>query len=155
MTTTLLQTPRFGAIEYTADDVVMLADGMIGFPGLVQYLVIQHKENSPFRWLQSIDQPELAFLIAEPLAFAPDYQPEVRPESVADLDIDENSPTLVYTVVTIPKGRPDAMTLNLAGPIVINAQNRKAKQLVLEDSRWPLKYPVVRTARPQEETQAA
>lgn len=143
ITSTILNTPRFGAIEYTQDDVVTFRDGMIGMPNCRHFLILQHKEGSPFRWLQCLDEPAIAFLVVEPQHYAPEYRPAVHESALAAIELLEETPNLVYTVVTIPKGKPEEMTLNLAGPIVINAVNRLAKQVVLEDPRWPLKYPVV------------
>jgi flagellar assembly factor FliW len=152
MTTYLLHTPRFGAVEYTHEDVVTFPDGMIGFAAQREYLILQHKEGSPFRWLQSIESPELAFLIVDPVHFVADYSPSVTAEAVHSIDVVEESSTLVYTVVTIPKGMPGEMTLNLAGPIVVNADKRLAKQLILDDSRWSLKHKVERkVASPTEQ----
>lgn len=144
MIMTELTTPRFGTIEFNADDLVTFADGLIGFPETKKFLILQHKEGSPFRWLQSVEEPNLAFLIVDPLTYCADYSPQVNATSVASLELLEETPHLVYTIVTIPKGKPSDMTLNLAGPLVINAVNRKAMQVVLDDPKWPLKYAVQR-----------
>jgi len=143
MTQSLVQTTRFGEVEYSPEDVVTFPEGIIGFPQCKSYLVLNHKEGSPFRWLQSVDNPGLAFLLVEPTHYVADYKPEVAPSALNSIEINEDSLMLVYTVVTIPKGNPEGMTLNLAGPLVINATNRLARQLVLEDPRWSLKHPAI------------
>jgi flagellar assembly factor FliW len=51
--------------------------------------------------------------------------------------------------VTIPKGNPEAMTLNLAGPIVVNAQNRVAKQIVLTDESFGIRHPIPKAESPE------
>lgn len=152
MTTQTFRSPRFGEIEYSAQDVVHFLEGMIGFPNDKEYLVLQHREGSPFRWLQSIATEDLAFLIVDPLIYLPDYAPEVPFSAVKGLELLEDTPQLVYTVVNIPKGKPEEMTLNLAGPIVINALSRQAKQLVLEDSRYSLRH---RVGKPLPKSEAA
>lgn len=141
--TALVDTPRFGTLSYGEHDVVRFPDGLIGFPGSQHFLIIEHREGSDFRWLQNIDEPALALLIVDPSRFVKDYSPEVNESVVSNLQITDATPRLVYTVVNIPKGKPEDMTLNLAGPIVINAENRLAKQLVLEDSRYPLRHRVM------------
>ncbi len=137
---TQLLTTRFGAVEYHADDVIEFRQGLIGFPDLQSFLVLQHKEGSPFRWLQSIDDPAVAFLMTEPLIYCPDYAPDLDERTATELEISEETARLVFCLVTIPKGQPEAMTLNLAGPILINAENKRAKQVVLEDPRYEIKY---------------
>lgn len=136
-------TPRFGTIEFEPNDVVTLKDGMVGFSQCSQFLVLQHKEGSPFRWFLCLNAPEIAFLVVEPSHFVPQYALQVHPSQLEDIGLTDPATSLVYTIVTIPRGNPEGMTLNLAGPIVINAINQQAKQLVLDDPKWPLKYPAI------------
>ncbi|MBS1710522.1 MAG: flagellar assembly protein FliW [Armatimonadetes bacterium] len=141
-TTQLIETARFGTIEFCDADLVTLAEGILGFPGQTRYLVIQHKEGSPFCWLQSADDGALAFLVVDPAYYVPDYAPELPDETARQLELGEETPRLVYTIVTIPKGKPDDMTLNLAGPILINLEKRLAKQVVVEDVRYAIRHRV-------------
>jgi flagellar assembly factor FliW len=133
-------TQRFGEVEYTAEDLVTLEGGLLGFESCRQFLLIHHKENSPFRWLQSIEEPGLAFLVTDPNFFAPDYSPEMPNEAAQQLELTAETPMMVLSIVTIPKGKPEEMTLNLAGPIVVNLLNQRARQIVLEDSRYAIKF---------------
>ena len=137
-----LQSTRFGAIEYSPEDVVTIQDGLLGFPGREAYLVLTHKEGSPFRWLQSIDEPALAFLVVDPGHFVQGYSPLMSDEAASALGLGEETPRLVYTIATIPNGKPEEMTLNLAGPIVINGETRAARQLVIEDPNCAIKHRV-------------
>ncbi|MFX7895014.1 flagellar assembly protein FliW, partial [Acinetobacter baumannii] len=71
MTTTMtptqeITTTRFGVVPYTDEDVITFEDGLVGFPTFSRYVVICPREDSPFRWLQSLEEPALAFLVAEP-----------------------------------------------------------------------------------------
>ena len=136
-------TTRFGTIEFEALDIVTMSDGVLGFAQCTEFLILQHKEGSPFRWFQCINAPEVAFLVVEPTHFIKDYVLQVHPSQLETIGLTDPTAALVYTIVTIPRGNPEGMTLNLAGPIVINAANRQAKQLVLDDPRWPLKYSVI------------
>ena len=142
-TTQTLTSPRFGTIEFEQLDVVTISDGVLGFPDCNQFLILQHKEGSPFRWLQSLNMPEIAFLVVEPNHFVPDYALQVHPSQLESIGLTDPATSLVYTIVTIPRGNPEGMTLNLAGPIVINVANNQARQLVLDDPKWPLKYPAI------------
>ncbi len=130
-------TTRFGDIQFTTEDVVEFSGGLVGFPEMERYVLVQHKDDSPFRWLQSLDCGELAFLVVDPAVFCTDYAPEMPGSAAVELALDEETPRLVYTIVTIPRGKPSEMTLNLAGPLVLNLATGKAKQVVLEDPRYP------------------
>ncbi|HRF59093.1 MAG TPA: flagellar assembly protein FliW [Fimbriimonadaceae bacterium] len=147
MTMTTLLSPRFGAIPFTEEDVVSMPDGLLGFPDFTRYLILQHRDGSPFRWLQCLDEPTLAFLIVDPSHYVSEYAPTLSDEAQASLELDAESPVLVYTIVTIPRGMPEKMTINLAGPIVINGANRKASQLVIDDPQYSVRHSVFDSAR--------
>lgn len=58
-----LEGTRFGTIEFAEEDLVTLPDGMIGFSEFNQFVIVNTKDESPFRWLQSLEEPKLAFLL--------------------------------------------------------------------------------------------
>jgi flagellar assembly factor FliW len=149
--TITLETTRFGAITFEPEDVLTFPQGMAGFESRTEYVLIEHSPDSPYQWLQSAESGDLAFLIVEPTVFFPEYAPEMPSRAAEELELDESTPVVVYTVVTIPRGRPRDMTLNLAGPIVVNVQSRKAKQVILDGDE----HPVRRRAFPEAERSAA
>ncbi len=140
-----LSNTRFGEIEYSADDIITFADGVIGFPNNTQFLLLNHKPNTPFRWLQSIEDSGLAFLVAFPEVIAPGYAPEIENSIAQELELTEETPQMVLTTVTIPPGRPEEMTTNLLGPIIINGATMQAKQVILTDEAYTVKHRVFAT----------
>lgn len=148
--TTTIQTPRFGRIDFAAEDVLHLTSGLVGCPDWNDFLVVQHKEGSPYRWLQSIDDPDVAFLVVDPSVHFGDYAPEMPKRIAQELQMDEETPRLVYTIVTIPRGRPEDMTVNLAGPIVVNLATGQGKQVILEDERYLIRQRVFGEQTPGE-----
>lgn len=142
MTTLAIKTTRFGELAFEKDDLVTFVGGIVGFPDLRQFVLIQHQEGSPYRWLQSVDDGSVAFLVVNPTEFVPGYAPEMPQNAALQLGLAEDTPRLVYTIVTIPRGRPDEMTVNLAGPVVVNAETGQAVQVVLEDERYPIRHRV-------------
>jgi flagellar assembly factor FliW len=146
---------RFGTIEYTTEDVVHFDEGLIGFSKWQDFILLSVKPGSPFRWLQSLTEPALAFLTAIPTAYIESYMPEIDETHAKKLGLTETTPTIVLTTATIPAGSPHEMTLNLTAPIIINAATRHAKQLVLEDPAYTIKHRVFQTANRSGEKQAA
>lgn len=142
MTTLTTETARFGRIAYTNEDVVTFEHGLVGFPSLNGFVLIQHKEDSPFRWLQSIDEGEMAFLVVDPAHYVDGYSPEVPDFEAEAVGLKEETPRLVYTIVSIPPGKPEDMTINLAGPIVVNLETGKARQVVIEDACYSIRHKV-------------
>lgn len=145
---------RFGEIEVTPNDVLFFKEGLIGFPGLQEFVLISHKEESPFRWLQSVQEPTLAFLCAIPQHFIPTYNPVLTSAVVETLKLTEKTDRFVLTTAAIPKGLPSEMTLNLAAPILVNAKTRSALQFVLEDEAYTVKHRVFPEAKVKQEVAA-
>ena len=133
---------RFGTIDFEEADVIEFVDGLIGFPGLRQFVIITHDAASPFRWLQSLDEAGMALLLADPGPLVSEYAPIIAESTAGDLGLGAESAALVFTTANIPLGKPNEMTLNLMAPIIINPHNRQAKQVVLEDAAYTMKHRV-------------
>ncbi len=151
----IVETTRFGNIECTEEDVFELPTGLLGFPNKRNFVIVEHKEGSPFRWMQSADDPNLAFLVISPDKFRSDYSPELPDAPITELELTEETPTVVYAIVSIPPGKPDEMTANLAGPIVINAETRTGMQVVIEDEKWQIRHPILNDLRSSAEEETA
>ncbi len=134
-----IETTRFGEIDIEEERVIAMPSGMLGFPGNNRYAIMVHSKESPFNWLQSVDDPAVAFVIVDPLLVQPDYQISVHPSDVLEIEIEDPSKALFLVVVNIAKDY-SLITANLQGPIVINAEKRLAKQLVLYNSPYSTKH---------------
>ncbi|MFZ5639699.1 MAG: flagellar assembly protein FliW [Bacillota bacterium] len=135
----IVKTSRFGEVECQDEHIFSFIEGPLGFPGAKNFVIINHPGNNIFKWLQSVDDPELAFVIAEPFVFFSDYEFNLEDTDVTLLEIRDPKKVLVYTILVIP---PDfkKITANLKAPIVINGDNRKGKQVVLLDERYSTKH---------------
>ncbi|MBW2105118.1 MAG: flagellar assembly protein FliW, partial [Deltaproteobacteria bacterium] len=120
--------------------------GMLGFPDVKRYVILQHKENSPFFWYQSVDDPALAFVIMSPFLFKPDYDVDVENvlKEMSWNEEEKQDNLELYVVVNIPKGAPDKMTANFIGPILINNKIHQAVQMVISDSPYTHKFPLLK-----------
>lgn len=149
---------RFGAIELDPDKVIRFERGLLGFPSLRDFVVIEHQPGSPFSWLQSVDEPSLAFLVVDPWAYTPDYLPDIQDHHMQELKFDQDAPVLVLATASIPKGKPEALTLNLYAPLVINLRDRLGKQVTLDESAYTIRhrvFPKATTGGGRPATQAA
>jgi flagellar assembly factor FliW len=139
MGTIQVTTTRFGTISVEESLVIRFIEPILGFDGLQRFIILDHSENSPFKWLQSLEEPDLAFVITNPKLFGIEYE-FILPQPIADkLAIVSADDALVVTIVNIPQGNPGKMTANLLGPIVINQANKSAMQVVLSDSEFSTK----------------
>lgn len=139
-----INTKIFGEIEISDDKLITFENGIIGFPDLKTFTLIHDEEkgtNVGIRYLQSIDEPSFAMPVMDPLLVKPDYDPEVDDEllkSAGELNMNN---TLVLVTVTVPSDLTK-MTVNLQGPFVINVDERRACQVIVDSDKYPVKFPV-------------
>ena len=138
-----VETSRFGTIEVDESQVFTFPMGMLGFAKLKKYVVIDHTQDSPFKWLQSIEESGLAFIITDPTFFRPDYQIKVRRGEVSMLQVENEDDLVVSVIMTIPEN-PQNMTANLLAPLIFNMANRRGMQHVLTNSDYSVKFHVLR-----------
>lgn len=137
-----INTRNFGPLTVREDQVIIFAPGLLGFTSLHRYVLIERRQESPFLWLQSLDNPELAFVVIDPAVILSDYRPTLK-GAMQELTAENEDDLKVLVILTIPPGRPQDMTANLMGPLAVNLKNRRGKQLVLEDPRYSHKHRVL------------
>ncbi len=135
-----LNTKNFGEIEIKEEDIIHFPEGLLGFEEEKQFVIINNEdEQNPFHWLQSVQNPELAFVIINPFFVFPDYD-IILPKSAQDkLKIEDKKDVVIYSIVVVPEDM-EKMTTNLSGPIVINAEKKLGKQVILDDDRYTTKH---------------
>ncbi len=138
------ETRLFGTVDIADDKIITLEKGMIGFPKLNRFALIfdeeKERKDSSIMWLQSMDDTDVAFPVMVPDAVREDYKPNVNEEIVAPLGTLTDENTYILVTVTVPK-RVEDFSVNLKAPIVINMDNRRGIQLIVEDD-YPVKYKV-------------
>lgn len=131
-----VKSTRFGEISVPVDSELYFPQGLIGFPQMKRYVILEHKP--PFSWLHSLDDPALAFVIVDGIQFGDNYQ--VKPP-VGDATIDLNSED-EFAVLVIVTVRPDPTqtTANLKAPLFVNVRNRKGIQIIFDDPRYSTRF---------------
>lgn len=140
-----LSTRIFGEVEIEDSKIINFPNGIIGFPDLTRFTLIHDEEEesgkNTIRWLQSVDEPGFAMPVIDPLVVCPDYSPSVDETKVSDIGDIKNEDVLVLVTVTVPHDLTK-MTVNLMGPFVINTESMKGVQTIVENSDYPVKFPI-------------
>ena len=144
-------TLRFGPIEVEDEKVIHFPEGIPAFEQEHEFVIIPYDEESPYVFLQSLQTPDLAFLMTMPFIFFPDYEFELDDENQQKLGLERQEDMLLYVLLTIPQGRVQDMTANLMAPLVINAANQQGRQLVLEHSPYQTKHRLFPTDKAKED----
>ena len=136
-------TKLFGEIIIDDDKIIQFPNGIIGFPDLTEFTLVHDEEKGTesIHWLQSIQEPAFAMPVIDPLIVCPDYNPEADDELLNILGEIVPEELLVLVTVTVPKDLTQ-MSVNLKGPIVINAAEKKALQIIVEGEEYQVKFPI-------------
>ncbi len=138
----IINSLRFGPLEVPEDKVISMERPILGFESLHKFCLVEMEDLAPFHWLQSIDDEAVAFLVLNPIVFFPDYRIEINSKEIGELEVSDVRSVETYVVVTIPE-EPKEISANLQGPILINTENNRAKQLVLVNSRYAVRHSIL------------
>ena len=112
---------------------ISLPAGLMGFPEVKNLELIHNTEELPFRWLRSVEDRSIAFVVVQPDGLISEYELELSDEDVAEIGITGPGEALVLNIVTLRDGQPEQATLNLIGPIIVNRKTGTGRQVVLRN----------------------
>ena len=141
-----IESTRFGPIDVAEEMMFVFPRGLPGFEEAQKFVIVE-RDGQPFKWLQSAEDPLLAFLIADPHYFVPDYDAEVPQGELNVLSVRFPEDLAMAVIVNVPPTQPEKMTVNLRAPIIFNIRERLALQVILTSSRYPVDYAVIREWR--------
>ena len=137
----IINTTRFGQVQIQAEDLVTFPEGLLGFFDLKRYVFLEDPHDEIFAWLQSVEEPAIAFPVLEPELFTAHYAPQLLRTDLEGLGFRSGDVLRTFCIVTIPED-PTQMTANLKAPVIINLRNRQARQCVLQDNQLAIREPI-------------
>lgn len=137
----LIKTLRFGEIEVNDGQVISFPWGLPGFPEYKKYVPINYNEKGSLAFLQSVEAPELTFIIGDPFQLIGSYTIDVPQDDLEALEITAEEEAAVYVVLSIREGGKE-VTANLAAPLVINTKKQLGRQVILLNSPYNSRVPL-------------
>ncbi|MEO3947272.1 flagellar assembly protein FliW [Gorillibacterium sp. CAU 1737] len=137
-----LATAACGPVEIEENDIVTFPHGVPGFEEIHRFVLIKPEPELPFSYLQAVDELDLAFVVTDPFGFFADYEFELSEADQSDLSAEREDQLVVLTILTVRDDLAEA-TANLFAPVVINWETKKGKQVVLHDSGYSTKHPLL------------
>ncbi len=134
----------FGDIDIAEDKIIHFQGGIVGFPELTDFALVHDAEkegDTPVRWMQSLQEPNFAMPVMDPLTVCPDYNPVVEDELLKPIGELNPESVLVLVTLTVPKD-VKKMSVNLQAPFVINADEKKACQIIVDSDKYPVRFPI-------------
>ena len=132
-------TRDFGKVNIDEDKIIEFPDGIPGFKDEQEFVLLPLDEDSLFVIMQSVNTPELAFITIEPRNIIKDYEFVISEKTEELLQIEGIEDIILLNIVNI-KDKLQDMTINLAAPLVININKNLGKQIILDDSKYPVKF---------------
>ncbi|NSW90064.1 MAG: flagellar assembly protein FliW [Firmicutes bacterium] len=141
----VLNTRHFGEIIVQEEAIITFEEGLPGFENVRKFIILdtqnpeEEGNESPFKWLQCVDDPMLAFVIANPFVFRPNYDIELNDEVVELLGIEKEEDVVLYAIAVVPEDIRK-ISINLKAPLVINVRNMKGMQAILDTDKYSIRH---------------
>ncbi len=137
----LIQTTRFGQVQFQSEDLLAFPEGILGFSDLQKFVLLDDPNDEIFAWLQSCEEPAIAFPVLEPELFSESYKISLAKNDLEALKMTSLNESRLFCIVTIPDD-PTQMTANMKAPIVLNIQKRMGRQCVLQENHLAIREPI-------------
>jgi flagellar assembly factor FliW len=134
-----LTSDLLGPLAVDEDELFVFTDGMLGFPACRRWVLV-HAPMDGCAWLQSVDEPAVAFLLVDPFRACPGYAVDLSPADLLRVDGSNHADLVVMCVATLPRSEEESASVNLQGPVVLNIKERRGAQIVVSDSQWGLRH---------------
>jgi flagellar assembly factor FliW len=129
----IIESDQLGSVDIDESKILTFPGGLLGFADIERFALVDAGDGDTYFWLQSVDDPQLAFLAAVPWAFFPDYEPVLSDADQDALGLASAEDATLFCLLTITE---EAVTANLLGPLVVNSRTREGRQVVLGDSEY-------------------
>jgi flagellar assembly factor FliW len=133
-------------VEVPDTALLVFPRGLFGYEEENRFALLDHRDNSPLRWLQALDNPNLAFVVIDPRLICPSYRFELNERDREDLGCGGGDALFPLAIVGIPES-PEEMTANLKGPLVINTARRIGIQIIQSGDEYSAREGILSAVR--------
>ena len=125
-----ISTAQFGELSISQEHIFIFSEGLLGFEDLHEFVLISEEETVPFKWLISIERPEIGFPLLSPWHIDLSYDPG------NDFDLNRQ---VIMLVITLEDGRGH-MTANMKAPVIFDVENQSGGQIILPSDKYSPNY---------------
>lgn len=138
-----LCTKYHGVREYEESDVITFNNGLPGFENLKKFIMFSMEENNIFSMLHSIENTEIGLVLVSPFYAMKHYEFKLEQHEIEELKIKDKADIIVLTTVCV-NNDVKKITTNLKAPILINIKEKIGEQLILDNEKYSIKYPLLK-----------
>jgi flagellar assembly factor FliW len=136
-----IETTRFGTLDVPEEQIIQFPQGLFGLPQVRHYCVLTDERQGAFKWLQAVEDPAIALVIADPFVLFPDYEVQIPDGAAEALKAADSTDVTVFTTISVA-AEQRRIFANLLGPIAINHLSRTGMQLIQDSNRYTTRHPV-------------
>jgi len=130
-----VETTRFGRIEIDDDRVLHFPKGLIGLERLKRFALLDSTRGDSIQWLQSLDEPAMAFLVSEPKKTFPFIEITLpSPQQVQSLFDKTKLDELKLLTILHVNHEEKRLHVNIQAPLLINPLTQKGVQVITDSS---------------------
>jgi len=137
------ETRALGKIEIEASKQIFFPEGLFAFEAFRHFALLPTKSGSTFHWLQSLEEARLAFLMTLIPEITTKYNPNINAQHLSIIEAQEPKQVEIWGIITVPAGKPEHMTINLQGPVLINRAKKLGSQFVSDDPNHLVRTPLL------------
>lgn len=137
----IIESERFGQMDLKENKIFDFPSGIPGFEDLHKFVILEMEQTKPIYWMQSTENKYIALPVINPFEIIEDYYVIIKDTEVMELNIENENDLMILNVLVIPSDIKQ-MTANLAAPIIINARTGTGKQIFIDASELPIRFPV-------------
>lgn len=135
------KTTAFGDIDVKDSDIIVFSEGLLGFPDLKKYVFLKHPELEHVKWLQSLENEYIHFLLLSPFTVDPNYEIIMDIDLKKELECPDASHIAIFCIASVPENTKHS-TINLKAPVLINFLKCLGKQIIVEKDDYSTKKPI-------------
>lgn len=128
---------QFGELEIQPNYIFYFDNGILGFEDLREFVLISDEDTLPFRWLVSIEHPEIGFPVLSP------WHLDLTYEVGEDFDLEKQ----VLMVIVTLEDENGQMTANMKAPLVFDVENQKGWQTILTSDKYLTNFVIPRKTK--------
>lgn len=130
-----IETRRLGKVDYLEENIITFNSGLPGFEDEKQFIICQSDSDSPFAYLQSVNNLDLTFIVANPFNFFSDYLFDLDESVKEELQIKKIEDVATWGILSITDEIKNA-SINLKAPLIINVNIKKGKQYIIHEVNY-------------------
>ena len=147
----LIKTAVLGEVEVSPEDIINIPDGLYGFDCRGEFAVVRKQEEDvTLMWLQAVRSGVPCFVVFNPYEIIDGYEPILEHRDMNFLGCDSVDELDFLVIAVVPEDVRD-ITVNAKSPIAINKKDRRARQVILANRNYPIKFPLFAKDKEAEE----